>query len=783
MHNLKLVLPRVSWYTTKINRILILILFVYLVGCQLAPKNINSNDQLNWKYADLRLLDPIDAVEPDQDLIALYTRINNQSFQIRIDFLDLKTDLGKDIYIPLDTNPGGLALINTNDGNINTDINWDYLIKIPASGNIGIVDDHLSKVSGIELFIVYDTNQDKMVISFNRSDLPIYLGQTKLQVIITPPNQNIVSDISEPFSTDSASPTRAKVLFAFWTTFSSSTPAQTLRSWAGAHVGPLRGRHGLKYLLEGAEQTRSTVFLLDLLTPGNLSALDYINVLPWIRKLADQGILALPDVGNVIESGAIGQPIKNVGLYNVLNIQDINKIWQIDNNVKVITSPENSNIIIFLNKLVMLNKREYNVVGVDYAQYIDSNDYCGLLTSPNGEGHPSFEFSLKCKSVLLSHAISNPSTPLLLGGDFSNSILGDPSISAEVFSYISEHPWLQVISLQDLATSSEVQTTYSLTYQESQLSNSLSAQQSSLLDNSNSSLVQSKVHESLLQSPKNQLSILAWEVYSSLLHPGSPESLSLRSNYMGQIGQILSAADWAENAIPRETCSIDLDYDGRNECILANKYIFAIIEPEGGYIPFLFANDDRGIHQIIGPTWEFEVGLSDASNWNPNLGVRGDPAQILGAFQDNLDNWNNYDVNILENKISMYSNNMSMRKSITIYPDSLHIDLQNLNQLQNNSTIPLVIDPWSRYTSGWGDLYTLSRLPLIFQWGINSLEMVEVRSPNLINDFTFNATHSALAFPEDPNYDYSLGHYLPYPMALVIITATEKYSIDIIINP
>jgi len=252
---------------------------------------------------------------------------------------------------------------------------------------------------------------------------------------------------------------------------------------------------------------------------------------------------------------------------------------------------------------------------------------------------------------------------------------------------------------------------------------------------------------------------------------------------MGQIGQILSAADWAENAIPRETCSIDLDYDGRNECILANKYIFAIIEPEGGYIPFLFANDDRGIHQIIGPTWEFEVGLSDASNWNPNLGVRGDPAQILGAFQDNLDNWNNYDVNLLENKINLYSNNMSMRKSITIYPDSLHIDIQNLNQLQNNSTIPLVIDPWSRYTSGWGDLYTVSRLPLIFQWGINSLEMVEVRSPNPINDFTFNATHSALTFPEDPNYDYSLGHYLPYPMALVIITATEKYSIDIIINP
>ena len=62
-------------------------------------------------------MDPIDAVEPDQDLIAVYTRRNDHSFQMRLDFLDLDKYLGKDIYIPIDTNPGGeTQIITENNG-------------------------------------------------------------------------------------------------------------------------------------------------------------------------------------------------------------------------------------------------------------------------------------------------------------------------------------------------------------------------------------------------------------------------------------------------------------------------------------------------------------------------------------------------------------------------------------------------------------------------------------------------------------------------------------------
>lgn len=71
------------------NRILLLIIALLLTGCQSVQGKLNKNGLLDWKYGDLRLLDPIDAIEPDQDLIALYSRINDQMFQIRIDFLDL----------------------------------------------------------------------------------------------------------------------------------------------------------------------------------------------------------------------------------------------------------------------------------------------------------------------------------------------------------------------------------------------------------------------------------------------------------------------------------------------------------------------------------------------------------------------------------------------------------------------------------------------------------------------------------------------------------------------
>ena len=167
-----------------------------------------------------------------------------------------------------------------------------------------------------------------------------------MQVIITAPGQDVIADISELFHLDSPSPSRAKVLFAFWNTFSSVTPAQTLRSWAGAHTGPMSSRHGLRYLIDSAAKSKSTVFLLDLLRPDTLSALDYLKVLPRIRNLATQGILALPEP-NLSELSAENE----VGAISFYSALDDYKIWKISSNLESNSSSNNTNLYILLNNL------------------------------------------------------------------------------------------------------------------------------------------------------------------------------------------------------------------------------------------------------------------------------------------------------------------------------------------------------------------------------------------------------------------------------------------------
>src|SRR4030066_747344 len=262
-------------------RLFLIIMTLFLFGCQPARDYVIDDSVKDWKYADLRYLDPVDANEPSQDLIALYTRIMNQSFQIRMDFLHLDSMYKQDIYITLDTNPGGFNQINSiKNETLPVAMNWDYLITIPASGNITVVDSDYSTVLGLELLVVRDTTQDNITVSFNVNVLPIKWTLTSVQILITPQNQPLIADQTPPISIDAPSPSRAKVLFVFWNTFSSSTPAETLRSWAGAHSGPISSRHGLKYLLDAADETKSTVFLLDLVKPETLSALDYLNVFP-----------------------------------------------------------------------------------------------------------------------------------------------------------------------------------------------------------------------------------------------------------------------------------------------------------------------------------------------------------------------------------------------------------------------------------------------------------------------------------------------------------------------
>ncbi len=395
---------------------------------------------MNWKYGDIRLLDGIDTINPDQDLIAVYTRTNNQSFQIRLDFLALDTYLGKDIYIAIDTSPGGV----TQDLPFSSDLQWEYLIIISKSGSIGILDKNLAPLSGVELFILYDLWQDRIVISLKKDFLPIYYGNTKMQVTITEPGRTTVTDISDQFSLDSLSPTKAKVLFAFWNTLPSVTPAETLRSWAGAHSGLISRRHGLRYLLDSASKYKSTVFLLDLLTPDTLSVLDYLNALPRIRNLANAGILVSPASSQfeILDKNIAETSFSAIDNLNLS--MDLYDTWKISSNLDHNLVINNDEFILFLNSDKYKGNSGKVIRYYDYAHYDDISSECAL--SPIASDYfllrRNTKFPLECTRLIIQYALNKSPAPLIWGGDFSQSVMGDPVMSSEVFTYIHEHPWI-----------------------------------------------------------------------------------------------------------------------------------------------------------------------------------------------------------------------------------------------------------------------------------------------------------------------------------------------------
>jgi hypothetical protein len=426
---------------------------------------------------------------------------------------------------------------------------------------------------------------------------------------------------------------------------------------------------------------------------------------------------------------------------------------------------------------------DLNIVDYDYAQFKNGQQNCEFSPLHRSAYLSQDVIPLDCKKLLVSYAYEQPAAPLIFGGDFSNSTLGDPALSVEVFSYIAAHPWIHVLTIQDLSKQDNLFLRGISPDQIISTSEAATIQQSGVYDNANTSNIQDKVYSALLQSPKNRLTALSWQVYYSLLAPGSPAVLSLRGNYFGQIGLIIKTAEWAEDPKYTQSCNLDLDYDGVNECVLANDNIFVVIDKDGGYIPFIFAKDAQGIHQILGPTWEFIVGLGDPSSWDSKLGLRSDPSQVLGAFQDQYSAWKIYNTYLLGKGIELLSEDMAMRKSVTIYPDKIHIEIMTSRPSEISPLIPLVIDPWQRYTPHWGDSYAGSKVPSGYKWGIITGETVGVYSTNTFETYVFNETLTSLLKPEDPNLDYLRGHYLPFPMALVEFISPENISVDIVINP
>jgi hypothetical protein len=805
--------------------VLIVCLIVFLVGC-LPAKGLVL--QTPWQYADLRLLaSPAEGLTSHQ-LVGLYTRRFQSQEQIRLDFLDFTAELDYDLYLALDTISGG-----STDLPIQTEIDfeWDLLLVIPASGSLQAFDPDGTTIEGLSLRVVRDPSLDTVVISLNA----VRLGESyRIQAFLTPTNSTVVSSSLGPVRSDARPPPRLPVLLAFWNTFSAYTPAQALRRYDGAHTGPASDRHGLRGLLDAVENTRFPVVLLDIKNPASLSALDFASALSRLQNLAAQDLLILPDqlpldapqdnlylpppwvrvrAANHTRqiAGEFGLPPSSF-LYSQVfpNLLDERHLHQINGIHLIFSLNKIDEQAVAADSSMRVSQSSLEVLPDDHSLQITRwGAYTWVNLAPaiaalQASVQASYTGpTLEIRRSLLEAASSpNGRQFLVLGGDLTQTAWGNPQAATQTLRYLISRPWIQPVTRADLsalkaprASSSPVSPS---------IVAELSSPQNIVLHNPQgeplaSALTTEQIHELLLDelssAPDNVAAQLAWQAYESLFAPAAvstPSLATLRAAYLGQIGHLLAAAHWGSNGISAfcpladgsSSClaALDLDWDGEDEFILASETFFALFEARGGYIALAFLRNSAGLHQVIAPSTQFTIGLGDPLSWKTDRGIAGDASQLRGAFSDlpagsTIPTWEAFTVEQAGQSLTFSSSHYNLRKTFHLTESGLQVHYISKQPL--TVQIPLAIKPDSRFYPGWGSRYQGNFFPGGWSYGLVAGLQVRIRTSAELSVQAFNDSFEYTGLPENPDFDYPPGHYLPFPLALAEVRAEGEFFIRI----
>jgi hypothetical protein len=252
----------------------------------------------------------------------------------------------------------------------------------------------------------------------------------------------------------------------------------------------------------------------------------------------------------------------------------------------------------------------------------------------------------------------------------------------------------------------------------------------------------------------------------------------LRSDYLGQVGELLAAARWAEAPSVHADCVDDLDADGQTECILSNRSYFAILDPSGARLTNLFYLDAKGAHQLVEPSSQFAVGLSDPSEWHPERGEAADPGVIPGAFADSADTWVNYTTAVIPDGILFTSPDGSRLKTYRLTEDGIEATYRVPGSV--STRLPLAVDPQAFYFGPTEYQPTLA--PHSWTWSMANGISVEVRTDAALSAEGFGSSLPFLFMPEDPNLDYPKGHYFPFPLSIINIQGQQSISVEIAVK-
>ncbi len=233
---------------------------------------------------------------------------------------------------------------------------------------------------------------------------------------------------------------------------------------------------------------------------------------------------------------------------------------------------------------------------------------------------------------------------------------------------------------------------------------------------------------------------------------------ALAQNYAWLVPVLESAARWSGNPAPVAEC--------KDLCILASDTFYAVFHPRGGRLVFFFA----GPEQVIGPTAQFFIGLSDRSQWDVSKGEGADPAQIMGAFGDADDAFRPYQPEITDNSIRFVSAD-GREKTYRLTETGLDAAFSEPLDTQ----IPLALSPQTRFTPGWTQKYRLERLPdgIRYQVAGGPMVRIQVTAGQVRAVDSFLEAIPFIASPENPNLELSRGFFLPFPLTIVHLSASQ----------
>ncbi len=748
--------------TNKHKPVFILLICTFLLFSCIPAGTLSppAEPTAGWRLSDLQLLEPTDAENPAQDIIALYKRQNQDVLQIRIDWLELSAKHPEgDIYIALDDRPGGIKTLPWGHP---LKLNWDWLIIIPQNSPARVLNSNGKELSGLLQNIIHDAELDISVISLKK----LSNSNAHLEVVITHPDTYTISDTANTLKNpQNPSKSSAPLLLTFWNVFNVQTPAQALRRWNGAHTGPLGSRHGLFWLLDAVARYQIPVVLLDLKKPTSLAVLAYMNNLETIRQLQANKLLILPDTANG-DSQAI-----EVGLQN-------NRQRSLAFGIKA------SQIAYAPFQHLPPGNYPAAFANLPDPNHISGNMGYRLIPLPLQKTHlvqlDEGGLTLQTKKAILDTALSSGQEDLIvLGGSLPDNLWADASIAHLVFRYISTHPWIHVLNENELLTFPITASSTTLPCPDLLCSPGLPPHKpfttwgkQSVFDQKQ---LQDTIRQKLYSLPKNPLSNLAWDMYFLLTRPTDSALLSqLQANHLGQIGHLITAARWAEQPQPINECTFDLDWDGYPECVLASTTLFSSYELDGGRLMFVFAFTQDGLMQWVGPTSQLAIGLSDPTEWQLQYGEASDPAEVPGALITTLPPYPSFVPTTAINELNLIAPDYSQQKIFRIGNDGLSIFVQSDQAIQTQ--IPFIIKFISGNTYDWENCQiTTNNLQNL---SCKQLPTIDISGASITSQAFFDS-YQLMQRPENPSFEYPPGHYLPFGLDLLIIQSEGRFEISL----